>query len=201
MCELSLPSPQKSLQVSNVVFWVNPVEADSSVHSSLEVAFLFTEYYFDNRMKKISHCRELQVSWMLDLTLSCPLWVSSRVVHSKPLGKLTSEWENPEELSRFHVHVSWVHFELIWASFKIQIDLLMAAWSKCIWSVIQLSKYSIADRVSFFRPCVQGGVPVWRLARFLTALLMLAFLFFQAFLISVGHSSITDSHWFSFFSF
>lgn len=37
--ELSSPSPQKSLQVSDVVFWVNLVEADSSVHSSFRSGF------------------------------------------------------------------------------------------------------------------------------------------------------------------
>lgn len=74
-----------------------------------------------------------------------------------------------------------MHFELIAATFKIKIDLLMAAWSKHVWSVTQLSKYSIADRDSF-SITVQKQEPVWHLAAFLTALLM--FTFFTFFSIS-----------------
>lgn len=90
-----------------------------------------------------------------------------------------------------------MRFELISASFKIKIGLLMAAWSKHVWSVIQLSKYGIADGDSFSIP-VQKEDPVWHLANFLTALLMFAFFGFLAFLNShsLRCSRVPDSFFF-----
>lgn len=123
--------------------------------------------------------------------------MACKVVKSKPLGMVSPGWESPKEVCYFHVHINWVHFELIAATFKIKIDLLMAAWSKRVWSVIQLSKYSIADWDSF-SITVQKQEPVWHLAAFLTALLM--FTFFAFFSISdFSLIEMFQSPWFFFF--
>lgn len=113
VCELSPPSPKKVLHVSDVVFWVNLVEADSSVHGSFRSGFSIHRALFWQQDEKISDCRELQVSWMLGLTLSCPLWVSSKVESTASLWVSCLPSEKILRNSRFHVRMSWVHFELI----------------------------------------------------------------------------------------
>lgn len=170
------------------------VQTDSSVRnaSSLRVGIaysvscmLFHSHITLSRIeqKLSSQCGQFQVV----STLGSPPWKAYKVVHSKPLGKMACL--RVLGSSRFAVHLNLSAF---WAN----VSIFQSKWKKleCYLAVkIQYCWWGF-----FSHPCAKGGAPVCRLPHFLTALLMMTFGGFLAFVISylLGYSRVPDSFFF-----
>lgn len=94
----------------------------SELHTACPVLFSVHITLLRIEQKLSSRCRQFQVV----STLCSPLWKAYKVVHSEPLGKMVPGWESWGTLVSLCLW-TWVHFELMWASFKI---------SERSWSVI-----------------------------------------------------------------